>query len=138
MVVDCSCWLMIRLYFVENFSIYGFGRLIRMYASCSAFICNFAEIEVLTRVFPIVGVALVLFFFFGVSFPQITCGHDIPLSIVVKFKQHHDFHLVVGVFSLYYREHFAYTIVYAVGVFIDAYNERFIFKRERHVGIVDT
>tara|TARA_B100001063_G_C16713538_1_gene529402 strand:- start:507 stop:806 length:300 start_codon:yes stop_codon:yes gene_type:complete len=89
---------------------------------------------VLTRVFPIIGVAFVTFFFFGGGFPQITCGHDIPLSVVVKFKQHHGFQLVIGVFSLYYGEHFAYAIVDAVGVFIGAYSERVFSKRERHFG----
>ena len=96
---------------------------------------DFREIELPFLIFPVAWVAFVLFFFFGGRFPQINRWNDVPLTVVIEFKQHHGFKLVVWIFSLYYGEHFAYAIVNAVSFFIDAHDERVFSKRERHLDI---
>ena len=96
---------------------------------------DFREIELPFLIFPVAWVAFVLFFFFGGRFPQINRWNDVPLTVVIEFKQHHGFKLVVWIFSLYYGEHFAYAIVDAVSLFIGADDERVFSKRERHLDI---
>lgn len=57
-----------------------------MYGSYSTRMSDLRKIELISLISPIVGVALVLFFFFGGRFSEINRWNDVPLTVVVEFK----------------------------------------------------